>query len=362
MSESFRMFKEQIEKLKNGELTNHLSFKSLFTSEVDFYIFKRAIETTFNIAYDLRDKSNPYAMLYGKFGPVIIGVNEDGKLFSNIASASSVFLVSKGEFDHYKVLGYDYDSNRIYSSGSYRVQGDLVFQALAYDEDSIRLIYDGHILDEVCNAIRHKVRRHYMIETLKYLNKLGLGCEIGDDYIYLRRRGYFEKVKRYLERELNKIGKSISKRFGGQACVESLRCGFMDFRFHYLEDTERISKLYGSLINESVEELLSCKREKRIVMGNHIITVSSYPIMARLELPDLLLDGYLTISPMFTDIFTSFITDEDIIVEHPEHGTTIVKVDPKYYYYITPRFTLTWGMAIRNTYIFKKLEREIESE
>ena len=362
----FFIFKGILENIKEGHRECIERAKSLFTSDADYYIFKRAIASDIHkVVYDLSDLGNPYTLVEGSYS-IIVGVNDDGKLFCNIVDVDPSLFVTHGTFSHEEVLGYDVDSTYINGSGSFRVQGDLVFRVEAYEEVRAYRLYYDNMMDTICNAIRHRVKNHIMAEALRYLGKLGLSCDMGIDYLLIHSEESFHEVRDYLLKELNRLVRKISNKYGGKAWVTSpMLSESLDFSFYYTEDTNKLHKIYHKVVDEVVRELLTEREERVIIAGNHTIRVNSYPTTASIELPDFLFGGHISVFPVFvSNAREGFITREEVTIEHEEHGATVVKFDPQFIYYVEPAFTnvSVWDSTIRNSYVLRKLREEIMSE
>ena len=372
LPESFRMFKEQVETLKSGGAISFKALKLLFTSDVDYEICKRALQNFIKVAhYDLRNPSNPYILLVSD-GFYIVGVNSDGKLFCNmvegdraISSVDSNDITKESSFDHTLVLGYDYDSTHITEEGAYRVQGDLVLQAIPNDKDRMLERMYRFTLSSLIDALNHKTSRELTIRAIRLLSKLRLGCRVevlsnfGGFDVPCSHPKFYDSAVQYIVDKIRDVPKKYHE--AGNVCVTYDRGDILYFSVSFHSDPDYIRSLYNTHIQNVLKKVVYQKKEKTIIVGNHVIRALSYPTEAEIELPDLINGGTVKFRVSFiANPENSIITDEDIIIEHDEHPTTRVTLESGKVYIIVPRFTSVSveDTIFRNNYVLDKLENE----
>jgi len=371
LPESFRMFKEQVETLKSDGAISFKALKSLFTCDVDYEICKRALKYFIRVVhYDLRNPSNPYILLVSD-GFYIVGVNSDGKLFCNIVegeravSSTHSFVTVESTFDHTIVLGYDYDSTHITEEGAYRVQGDLVLQAIPDDKDRMLERMYRFTLSSLIDALNHKTSHELTIRASRVLSKLRLGYRVetltslGVFNVLCSHPKFYDSAIQYIVDRIRDIPKKYHE--AGEVCVTYDRGDILYLDVRFISDPDYIHSLYNTHIQNVLKKVVYQKKEKTMIVGNHVIRAFSYPTEAEIELPDFINGGTVKFRVSFiANPENSIITDEDIIIEHDEHPTTRVTLESGKVYIIVPRFTSVSveDTIFRNNYVLDKLENE----
>ena len=365
LPEVFYRLKRILDNIEKGRKVDLKMTRSLFTSEADYRIFLEGMCGNPTIAYDLDNPSNPYVLLCG-VDPVIIGVNEDGKLFANILEFPVTYTINNDNnrtFNHYSLLGYNYDSRVISESGRYRVQGDLVLEvaveAYTLDEyiESIRRTIYTQLEFSVCSSIKRKL----LTRTLRHLHKLRIGCTLDSDYIlipithHVDTKSFTPIVERIIYREACKYGVIPNSFIYSVNRAINITLDVLPTP----EFKERLHRLYSRIVNKVLSDILKSKEEKELIVGNHIIKASSYPTYVRVELPNFFTGETLTIHLHFSpeDVI---ITDTEILVEHDEHDPVVVKLEAGRVYRVVPTFTSISELdtRIRNELSIRKVIKE----
>jgi hypothetical protein len=382
--------KKKIEKRILGKI------KELFTDDINYEVFrfipltsKTEIETSDEyvllkwrgkIPYNDYWRQNDF-LFYHKI--VLIGINDDNKLFANLIDLDSLENIKSN-------LGFIENYNGEYiclpEKGVYviRAQGDIVFSLIKIPEEEVFRFYKSDIFDQIIDRIQISLAQYFADKLLKALSDLRLSISdlraniLGISFSLLTPKlSYRDELS--IKRGLGELMFNLAQEIWN----DSQHSDYLSFKTNYpfisvenpwganfteFRITLQIEFDHQTLINhlkalylKSIDEFLA--QNLRLIeityqRGNHIIKLKSFPTRLRFRFKNFITDRMETI---FLDR-AIFITQDNIRLEHNEHGITEVKLlkEKGYFYSLQIRNTEISGRdpLLRNKIILKKLAKE----
>ncbi|RLI36322.1 hypothetical protein DRO60_05905 [Candidatus Bathyarchaeota archaeon] len=376
-----------------------LMFKSLFTSWVDFELLRLMPLTENTLIYRVGDYLVLCHVSLSKRKRtkwLLIGINDDGKLFANWVSDSLKWQwereVPKSEEELRRELGFDYNYNGeplppVEKPVRIRVQGDLVMSFRAVSADEVRAFFTDMIISALAERIIEAEERRLMEELVRGLTRelrLSVGGELrrdgrgwNDIWAFEVPVPYLNWGKRKPLREaLKRVVKEMWSRIPGANDIVVLR--EVDVSHQHESGAslgslvvsvalragplEVVAEKFGlqELARRCVEEIRPVPTEVRV--GNHIIRTLAYPRRISLAFENPITGNREWVDVALVHEWMSLLTlyaVDDIVIEHDEHGTRVVRVmkceDKVYEVGFTTTDTGEHDGAIRNRIILERL-------
>jgi len=370
-----------------------LMLKPLFTSWVDFELLRLMPLTENTLIYRVGD----YLILC--HAPLsrwlLVGINDDGKLFANWISDALKWRwdreVPKSEEELRRELGFDlnYDGEPlapVESPVRIRVQGDLVMSFRAESLDDVKAFFAGRITEALAERVVNAEERRLMEELVRRLTRelrLSVGGELrrdsgwNDIWSFEVPVPYLSWGKRGALREaLERVVKEVWSRIPGANDIVVLREVSVTHQHQFgaalgslvvevalrAEPREALAEKFGlqELAQRCVERIRPVPTEVRV--GNHIIRTRAYPRRISLAFENPITGNRewvdVTLVHEWMSSLVLFAVD-DLIIEHDEHGTRVVRVmkceGTVYEVGFTTTDTGEHDGAIRNRIILERL-------
>jgi hypothetical protein len=358
--------------------------KRVAFTHLRFYVSNSYVLLVVNIKVDDCDKdltdcrSPPWYVISSRRYLYLYGVNGDSVFVNevHIGPVSYESLYEEGPIEIYKtadqdikmnVLGYMYDCDsenvRISTTGSYRVQGDIV----------LRVMKDIDMTD-----IRDQLARHLELLKLDIVNRILLSKGLSPVFRFNNRHNcfelvfeflgprygsvdYLEKLKALLSKELKELGyglSSIGDKCGlaGYHVCEGPRRRYCDVILNI--ECRRDSKELDELVNEltrTFDNLPFTNIEFNI--GNHHVKMSNVKSLSFTFKPSKqplsLNENIIFISRPLTYHVTP---RTEITMTHPEHGIINITFADHFYITFDHVFTPDTFTIWRNRAILRALE------
>ena len=389
--------------------------KELFTNSVDFEVFRVVPlnKKTFIFHNDeycliVYEKKVPSSRSWWReddymivYQVVLVGVNDDGKLFANYLDPSVYGLDPDWDwvFKHIKtMLSYDedYDGDYVFireGHKNFRVQGDLVFAVRPIHIDLVRGLYRDRLIAELSARLCNSVVNFFADKVLKYFSDMRLSVsriEVNLGGVRYRIRVNKltfedrERIKRRLEAYLEHVVNDVLDLYSdklrfiklseGSAYYDrkfyvsfesEFGVGFeecvIEIRFDRVEVEKRVyefvKEYYRDLVDEVVDGLDFV--DYVYVRGNHIVKCRSLPHRVEVRFRNYITGNFDTVV-VEIDRNRLYVKD-NVLIEHDEHKPVVFRVLPfdDYIYEIDVRNTNIGDrdQLIRNKIILKRLAK-----